>query len=126
METTAAAKEVVGTNTGQETKATGSSPASPTRLSRRKRVASHESEAVGRYFLAKSISSKDKPELGEECEKETDAMVKSLQTGLPYFIITHYTVTTTVENGVPQIVRQPYLKEVKTKGLKLPSSCEEG
>jgi hypothetical protein len=116
MDTTAAAREMDGTNTGQETKPAVSVPASTRRLSRRKKVASRESEAIERYFLAKSISPKDKPELGEECEKETDAMVKSLQTGLPYFIITHYTVTTAVENGVPQILRQPYLKEVKAKG----------
>src|SRR5437773_1840775 len=98
METTIAAKEVVGITAGRETHAAVSSPVSPRRVSRKK-VASRDSGAVERYFLAKSVSSKDKPELGEECEKEPDAMIKSLQTGLPYFIITHYTVTTTVENG---------------------------
>ena len=113
METTIAAKEVVGIAAGRETHAAVSSPVSPRRISRRKKVSSRDSGAVERYFLAKSISSKDKPELGEECEKEPDAMIKSLQTGLPYFIITHYTVTTTVDNGVPLIVRQPYVKEVK-------------
>lgn len=74
------------------------------RTDRRKRW-QMSSENV-RYFLPKSGSSPEKPELGEEMQNEGSALVKAFKSGGIFFTVVAWTAGTEINGNEPKIVKQ--------------------
>lgn len=77
------------------------------RRSRKGRV----QEEMARYFLAKDGSSPQKPELGEEAQTESDALIKAFQqkAGVIY-VVTAFRAEAEIQGGNPVLVRRPLTK----------------
>ena len=83
-------------------------PASATgKKGRRARV----SEEVARFFLAKEGSSPQKPELGDEAQTESEALIKAFQqrTGVIY-VVTAFRAEAEIQGGSPVLVKRPLTK----------------
>ena len=72
---------------------------------------SRQPEEVARYFLAKEGSSPTKPELGEEADSESNALIKAFQSkgGLIYVVIA-YRAQAEIQGGNPILVKRPLEK----------------
>jgi len=82
----------------------------PRSISKRGRK-SREPEEVARFFLAKEGSSPAKPELGQEAENESDALIKAFQSkGGVIYIVTAYRAEAEVQGGNPILVKRPLEK----------------
>ena len=69
------------------------------------------SEEVARYFLAKDGSTPAKPELGEEAQSESDALIKAFRSknGVIY-VVTAFRAEAEVQGGNPILVKRPLEK----------------
>lgn len=68
-------------------------------------------EEIARFFLAKEGSSPQKPELGEEAQSESDALIKAFQqkTGVIY-VVTAFRAEAEIQGGCPVLVKRPLIK----------------
>jgi hypothetical protein len=68
-------------------------------------------EEVARYFLAKEGATLAKPELGEEAQGESDALIKAfrLKDGV-FYVVTAYRAEAEVQEGNPILVKRPLEK----------------
>lgn len=72
---------------------------------------SRQPEEVARFFLAKDGSSPAKPELGQEAESESDALIKAFQSkGGVIYVVTAYRAEAEVQGGNPVLVKRPLEK----------------
>lgn len=72
---------------------------------------SRQPEEVARFFLAKEGSSPAKPELGQEAENESDALIKAFQSkGGVIYVVTAYQAEAEVQGGNPVLVKRPLEK----------------
>ena len=68
-------------------------------------------EEVVRYFLAKEGSTPAKPELGEEAQSESDALIKAFRSkGCVIYVVTAYHAEAEVQGGNPILVKRPLEK----------------
>ena len=68
-------------------------------------------EEVVRYFLAKDGSTPAKPELGEEAQSESDALIKAFRSkGSVIYLVTGYRAEAEVQGGNPILVKRPLEK----------------
>lgn len=67
-----------------------------------------------RFFLAKTGNSSGLPEFGKELSGEPEAIVESLKTGLPYFVISEWRGVADFSGKKPQLGREPALGSLKT------------
>jgi hypothetical protein len=69
------------------------------------------SEEVARYFLAKDGSTPAKPELGEEAQSESDALIKAFRSkGGVIYVVTAFRAEAAVQGGNPILVKRPLEK----------------
>jgi hypothetical protein len=69
------------------------------------------SEEVARYFLAKDGSTPAKPELGEEAQSESDALIKAFRSkGGVIYVVTAFRAEAEVQGGNPILVKRPIEK----------------
>jgi hypothetical protein len=69
------------------------------------------SEEVARYFLAKDGSTPAKPELGEEAQSESDALIKAFRSkGGVIYVVTAFRAEAEVLGGNPILVKRPLEK----------------
>ena len=69
------------------------------------------SEEVARYFLAKDGSTPTKPELGEEAQSESDALIKAFRSkGGVIYVVTAFRAEAEVQGGNPFLVKRPLEK----------------
>jgi hypothetical protein len=69
------------------------------------------SEDVARYFLAKDGSTPAKPELGEEAQSESDALIKAFRSkGGVIYVVTAFRAEAEVQGGNPILVKRPLEK----------------
>jgi len=97
---------------GVQQKTSGQAPLQVSaRGSRRKARKSRGSEEAARYFLAKEGSSPQKPDLGEEAQTESDALIKAFQqkTGVIY-VVTAFRAEAEIQGGSPVLVKRPLTK----------------
>ena len=68
-------------------------------------------EETARFFLAKEGSSPQKPELGEEAQSESEALIKAFQqkTGVIY-VVTAFRAEAEIQGGSPVLVKRPLTK----------------
>lgn len=68
-------------------------------------------EGTARFFLAKEGSSPQKPELGEEAQTESDALIKAFQqkAGVIY-VVTAFCAEAEIQGGCPVLVKRPLTK----------------
>lgn len=68
-------------------------------------------EETARFFLAKEGSSPQKPELGEEAQTESDALIKAFQqrAGVIY-VLTAFRAEAEIQGGNPVLVKRPLTK----------------
>jgi len=59
-----------------------------------------------RFFLPKSGTTSERPELGREMTSEADALVESFRTGQVFFTLVAWKAVHEVEGDVPKIVKQ--------------------
>jgi hypothetical protein len=59
-----------------------------------------------RFFLPKSASSPDKPELGQEVASEGEALVHAFRTGQIFFTLVAWKAVPEVDGNEPRIVKQ--------------------
>jgi hypothetical protein len=68
-------------------------------------------EEVARYFLAKDGSTPAKPELGEEAQSESDALIKAFRSkGGVIYVVTAFRAEAEVQGGNPILVKRPLEK----------------
>jgi hypothetical protein len=68
-------------------------------------------EEVVRFFLAKDGSTPAKPELGEEAQSESDALIKAFRSkGCVIYVVTAYRAEAEVQGGNPILVKHPLEK----------------
>jgi hypothetical protein len=66
---------------------------------------------IVRYFLAKDGSTPAKPELGEEAQSESDALIKAFRSkGCVIYVVTAYRAEAEVQGGNPILVKRPLEK----------------
>jgi hypothetical protein len=64
-----------------------------------------------RYFLAKSGSSADVPELGAEVESESEELIQSFRlNGAPFYTVAAYCAEIEINGGSPMLVKRPAKK----------------
>ena len=68
------------------------------------------SEEVARYFLAKDGSTPAKPELGEEAQSESDALIKAFRSKGVIYVVTAFRAEAEVQGGNPILVKRPLEK----------------
>ncbi len=68
-------------------------------------------EEIARFFLAKDGTSPQKPELGEEAQSESEALIKAFQqkTGVIY-VVTAFRAEAEIQGGNPVLVKRPLTK----------------
>lgn len=90
-----------GTKTANDTV-----PGTPERNSRRRRP-EMPSENV-RYFLLKSGSSTEKPELGPELTTEGEALVQAFKSGQVFYTLVAWKAVPEINGNEPRIVKQVF------------------
>jgi hypothetical protein len=96
----------------QQKKGEHSSPQQvPSSSAGRKGRRGRGSEETARFFLAKEGSSPEKPELGDEAQTESDALIKAFQqkTGVIY-VVTAFRAEAEIQGGSPVLVKRPLTK----------------
>jgi hypothetical protein len=73
----------------------------------RRRLASHNPER-GRYFLPKTGSSIERPELGQEVASEGEALVAAFKAGQLFYTLLAWSPLPEMNGGEAKIVKQPY------------------
>lgn len=69
------------------------------------------SEETSRFFLAKEGSSPQKPELGEEAQTESDALIKAFQQKMGViYVLTAFRAEAEIQGGNPVLVKRPLTK----------------
>jgi hypothetical protein len=69
------------------------------------------SEEVARFFLAKDGSTPTKPELGDEADSESDALIKAFRSkGGVIYLVTAYRAEAEIQGGNPILVKRPIEK----------------
>jgi len=83
----------------------------PARSGGRKARKGRGPEETARFFLAKEGSSPQKPELGEEAQTESDALIKAFQqkAGVIY-VVTAFRAEAEIQGGSPVLVKRPLTK----------------
>jgi hypothetical protein len=72
---------------------------------------SRQPEEVARFFLAKDGTSPAKPELGEEAESESDALIKAFRSkGGVIYVVTAFRAEAEIQGGNPILVKRPLEK----------------
>jgi len=89
-----------GTRTANET----ATETSPGKNGRRRRW-EMTSENV-RYFLPKSGSSSEKPELGQEMTGEGEALVQAFKSGQVFYTVVAWKAVSEINGNEPKIVKQ--------------------
>lgn len=59
-----------------------------------------------RFFLPKSGTTSDRPELGREMASEAEALVEAFKTGQTFFTLVAWKAVSEIENGAPRIVKE--------------------
>ena len=59
-----------------------------------------------RYFIPKTGSSPDKPELGQEVPSEGEALVKAFKDGGVFYTVVAWKAITEMDGGEPKIVKE--------------------
>lgn len=59
-----------------------------------------------RYFLPKSASSSEKPELGQEMTNEGEALVEAFKSGQVFYTVVAWKAVTEINGNEPKIVKQ--------------------
>jgi hypothetical protein len=90
-----------GTKTANDTV-----PGTPERNGRRRRL-EMASENV-RYFLLKSGSSTEKPELGQELTTEGEALVQAFKSGQVFYTLVAWKAVPEINGNEPRIVKQVF------------------
>ncbi len=90
-----------GTKTANDT-----APGTPERNGRRRRL-EMTSENV-RYFLPKSGSSTEKPELGQEMTNEGEALVQAFKSGQVFYTLVAWKAVPEINGNEPRIVKQVF------------------
>jgi hypothetical protein len=90
-----------GTKTANDTV-----PVTPERNGRRRRP-EMASENV-RYFLLKSGSSTEKPELGQEMTNEGEALVQAFKSGQVFYTLVAWKAVPEINGNEPKIVKQVF------------------
>jgi hypothetical protein len=90
-----------GTKTANDTV-----PGTPERNGRRRRP-EMPSENV-RYFLLKSGSSTEKPELGQELTTEGEALVQAFKSGQVFYTLVAWKAVPEINGNEPRIVKQVF------------------
>jgi hypothetical protein len=90
-----------GTKTANDTVA-----ATPERNGRRRRL-EMTNENV-RYFLLKSGSSAEKPELGQEMTNEGEALVQAFKSGQVFYTLVAWKAVPEINGNEPRIVKQVF------------------
>lgn len=69
------------------------------------------SDGAIRFFLAKEGSSPQKPELGDEAQTESEALIKAFQqkTGVIY-VVTAFRAEAEIQGGTPVLIKRPLTK----------------
>jgi hypothetical protein len=62
----------------------------------------------GRYFLPKTGSSVDRPELGQEVASEGEALVAAFKSGQVFYTLVAWSPLPEMNGGEAKIVKQPY------------------
>jgi hypothetical protein len=66
------------------------------------------SEPVARYFLQKDGSSPAKPELGEEAQNESEALIKAFQSkGGVIYVVMSFKAEAEIQGNNPVLVKRP-------------------
>jgi hypothetical protein len=69
---------------------------------------SRPNEEVARYFLQKDGSSPAKPELGEEAQNESEALIKAFQSkGGVIYVVMSYKAEAEIQGNNPVLVKRP-------------------
>jgi superfamily II DNA or RNA helicase len=72
---------------------------------------SRSAEAIARYFLAKDGSSPAKPELGDEAQNESDALIQAFRSkGGVIYVVMSYRAEAEIQGGNPILVKRPLEK----------------
>ena len=74
-------------------------------INRRKRR--NTDDAKLRFFLAKAGSTSKNVELGEEVQTEGDALIRSLKSDQPFYVVTVWKAVAEQNGKGPVIVKQP-------------------
>jgi hypothetical protein len=84
----------------------------PSPQSGRRGRRSKQPEQIARFFLAKEGSSPAKPELGEETQSESDALIKAFQSkGRLIYVVTAFRAEAEIQQGgSPILVKRPLEK----------------
>jgi LAS superfamily LD-carboxypeptidase LdcB len=92
-------------------KPTDEKPQLASPLSAKRGRRSRQAEVVARFFLAKEGTSPTKPELGQEAQNESDALIKAFQSkGGVIYVVTAYRAEAEVQGGNPILVKRPLEK----------------
>lgn len=76
-----------------------------------KRPRKSRSIEEARYFLAKEGSSPSKPELGEEAQNESGALIQAFQSKeRVIYVVMSYQAEAEVQGGAPVLVKRPLQK----------------
>lgn len=59
-----------------------------------------------RFFLPKSGTSVERPELGREIASENEALVEAFRTGQPFFTLVAWKAVPDMDDDVPKIVKE--------------------
>ena len=74
---------------------------------KRRRLALQNPER-GRYFLPKTGSSVERPELGQEVASEGEALVAAFKSGQVFYTLVAWSPLPEMSGGEAKIVKQPY------------------
>ncbi len=85
--------------------ATESNPQEATRQNGRRRRWEMTSENV-RYFLPKTGTSSERPELGQEMKNEGETLVQAFRSGQVFYTVVAWKAVPEVDGNEPRIVKQ--------------------
>jgi len=77
---------------------------------RRKPARAPEATPSPRYFLAKDQTSGSVPQFGKELTNENEALIESVRTGLPYYIVSEWKAVPDLSGKTPQIIKEPVVR----------------
>jgi len=79
----------------------------------------HADAAAGlRYYLPKSGTSAERPELGRELASEGEALVEAFRKGLPIFTLAAWEAVVEMNGGEPKIVKRALAPATANGNLK--------
>lgn len=91
---------------GSSPRSSGDAPAS----SRRRRRSAAAVERV-RYFLPKTGSSSDKPELGQEAASEAEALVEAFRSTQVFYTLVAWSAVPELNGSEAKITKRPLARE---------------